>query len=120
MANALRGTWRIRNGKKVVKSVGICAMLGLEPFTPHDLRRTAASLLGRLGVPRSTIAACLDHTVRDDQGGAVPRATGEVYDQDPRLKEKRDALEKLAAELRCIVGQPVQAESVDVEQRLAA
>ena len=120
MANALRGTWRITNGKKVVKSVGICDMLGLKPFTPHDLRRTAASLMGGLGIARSTIAACLDHAARDDQGGAVPRVTGEVYDTDPRLKEKRAALDALSAELRRIVSEPVEAQAADEEMRLAA
>jgi integrase len=119
MANALRGTWRIKDGKKVVKSLGICDMLGLKPFTPHDLRRTAASLMGSLGIARSTIAACLDHAARDDQGGAVPRVT-EVYDHDPRLKEKRAALDALAAELRRIVVEPVEAKGVDDEMRLAA
>jgi integrase len=119
MANALRGTWRIRSGKKVVKSIGICDMLGLKPFTPHDLRRTAASLMGSLGIARSTIAACLDHAARDDQGGAVSRVT-EVYDNDPRLKEKRAALDALAAELRRIVAEPMEAKGADAELRLAA
>src|SRR4051794_24144116 len=38
MATALRGT----KHKGKVKRPGICALLGLRPFTPHDLRRTAA------------------------------------------------------------------------------
>ena len=36
MADALRG--KKRKGK--VTSPGICALLDLKPFTPHDLRRT--------------------------------------------------------------------------------
>lgn len=66
--------------------------------------------------PRSTVALRLDHAATDDSGGAVPKVTG-IYDQDPRLKEKRDALEKLAAEIRRIVAEPVQVKRVD---RLAA
>jgi integrase len=46
MATALRGT----KVKGKVKSTGICALLGLKPFTPHDLRRTAATLAGDLAV----------------------------------------------------------------------
>ena len=45
MATALRGT-KHRNGK--VKSAGICALLGIAPFSPHDLRRTAATMCGEL------------------------------------------------------------------------
>src|SRR3984957_17371142 len=45
MATALRGT----KVKGKVKTPGICALLGLKPFTPHDLRRTAATLAGDLG-----------------------------------------------------------------------
>ena len=49
----------------------------------------------------------------------MPRVT-EVYDHDPRLKEKRAALDALAAELRRIVVEPVEAKGVDDEMRLAA
>src|SRR5262249_48674084 len=42
MATALRGTR---------KTPGICKLLGLKPFTPHDLRRTAATLAGDLRLP---------------------------------------------------------------------
>jgi hypothetical protein len=46
--------------------------------------------------------------------------TGKHYDQDERIDEKREALRRLADEIRRIVDAPVQAESVDLEQRLAA
>jgi integrase len=39
MATALRGT----KHKGKVQTPGICALLDLRPFTPHDLRRTAGS-----------------------------------------------------------------------------
>jgi len=57
MASALRGT----KVKGKVKTPGICALLGLKPFTPHDLRRTAATLAGDLGFDDAWIAKCLDH-----------------------------------------------------------
>jgi len=44
MATALRGT----KHKGKVKTPGICAPLGLRPFTPHDLRRTALGWRFRL------------------------------------------------------------------------
>lgn len=45
MATALRGTKR-KGGK--VETLGICALLGVKPLTPHDLRRAAATLAGDL------------------------------------------------------------------------
>jgi integrase len=120
MATALRGTKVKRGGKMVTKTIGLCQLLGIAPFTPHDLRRTAASLMGKLKVPRSIISLCLDHTIKSDEHGDVAAVTGKHYDQDPRIDEKRYALQRLADEIRRIVGEPVEAESVDQEQRLAA
>jgi integrase len=47
--------------RKIMATPGICALLGLRPFTPHDLRRTAATLAGDLGFDDAWIAKCLDH-----------------------------------------------------------
>jgi integrase len=110
MANALRGT---------KKSVGLCEQLGIKPFTPHDLRRSAASLMGNIKVPRSIISLCLDHTIKSDDHGAVSPVTGKHYDQDDRIGEKREALQRLADEIRRIVAVPA-AKAVDMERRLAA
>ena len=49
MASALRGTKKMVKGVKVTRTPGICELLGLAPFTPHDLRRTAATMCGELG-----------------------------------------------------------------------
>ena len=120
MACALRGTKKKVGGKMVTKTMGLCELLGLNPFTPHDLRRTAASLMGKLKVPRSIISLCLDHTIKADEHGDVSPVTGKHYDQDERIGEKREALQRLADEIRRTVDSPVEAESVDLEQRLAA
>jgi hypothetical protein len=58
MSGALKGT-KHRNGK--VKTPGICELLGIAPFTLHDLRRTAATMCGNLGLSESAISQCLDH-----------------------------------------------------------
>jgi integrase len=115
MATALRGT-TYRNGK--VKTPGICEMLGLKPFTPHDLRRTAATLAGDLGCDDAWIAKCLDHAVSKKGEAIVPSVTGKVYNHSKRMKEKRAVLDGVAAELRRIVGKPVKA--VHRKIRLAA
>ncbi len=49
MASALRGTKKLVKGVKVTRTPGICELLGLQPFTPHDLRRTAATMCGESG-----------------------------------------------------------------------
>jgi integrase len=105
MACALRGH---DNGR--TRSAGICELLGLKPFTPHDLRRTAASLMGKLKVPRSIISLCLDHTIKADEHGEVSVVTGKHYDQDERVDQKREALQKLADEIRRIVAEPMEAQ----------
>src|ERR1700688_3262250 len=71
MATALRGT----KVKGKVKTPGICALLGLKPFTPHDLRRTAATLAGDLGFDDAWIAKCLDHAASKKQEQIVPSVT---------------------------------------------
>jgi integrase len=103
MAVALRGT-KYKSGK--VKSPGICALLGLQPFTPHDLRRTAATLAGDLGFDDAWIAKCLDHAASKKSEQIVPSVTGNVYNHSKRMKEKRAVLDGVAAELRRIIGKP--------------
>jgi integrase len=109
MACALRGKTKKVKGKTVTVSMGLCQQLGLKPFTPHDLRRTAASLMGSLGISRAVISLCLDHQIKTDNNGiAISSVTGKHYDQDSRIAEKRAALQRLAAELRRIVNEPAE------------
>jgi integrase len=53
-------------------------------FTPHDLRRTAASHMTGMGVPRLTVAKLLNHAERDVTA---------VYDRHSYDPEKRRALD---------------------------
>jgi integrase len=105
MAVALRGT----KVKGKVKTPGICALLGLKPFTPHDLRRTAATLAGDLGYDDAWIAKCLDHAASKKSEHIVPSVTGKVYNHSKRMKEKRAVLDGVAAELRRIIGEAAEA-----------
>jgi integrase len=114
MATALRGT----KVKGKVKTPGICALLGLRPFTPHDLRRTAATLAGDLGFDDAWIAKCLDHAASKKQEQTVPSVTGKVYNHSKRMKEKRAVLDGIAAELRRIIGEPLK--RAEAELRLVA
>lgn len=104
MAGALRGD----KGKP-----GICERLGLKPFTPHDLRRTAATRCGFLE-PEGEIALCLDHQrTKDENGNDLPAVTNEVYNQAAslrRIARKRKVLDAWAIEIRRIIGRPAVAE----------
>lgn len=70
----------------------VCTDLGsqIRPFSPHDLRSTARSHLGALGVPVAIAERCLNHTL----GGLIA-----VYDQHDYLDERRRALELWSAKL---------------------
>ncbi|WP_153146456.1 site-specific integrase [Dechloromonas sp. H13] len=70
----------------------VCAKLGdkVRAFTPHDLRSTARSHLGALGVDVAIAERCLNHSL----GGLIA-----VYDQHDYLDERRRALELWSAKL---------------------
>ena len=68
--------------------------LELEAFTPHDLRRTAATIARRAGAPRSDVKAMLNHAERDVTG---------VYDLYEMLAEKRAVATILGSEVARIV-----------------
>jgi integrase len=71
--------------------------LGFNGWTIHDLRRTARSLLSRVGVS-------FDHAERV-LGHVIPGTAG-VYDRHPYEQEIGNAVAKLAAEIARIVNPP--------------
>jgi integrase len=100
MSGALTGTKR---------TPGICKLLGLAKFTPHDLRRTAATMCGELGLSEAGISLCLDHQAnKDENGKPLPAVTNRVYNRAVRIRveRKRAVLEAWANELRRIIGEP--------------
>jgi integrase len=102
MINALSGTKR---------TAGICKLLGLAPFTVHDLRRTAATMCGELGLSEAIIALCLDHQAsKDENGKPLPAVTRKVYNRATRIivTKKREVLNKWAVELRRIIAETVE------------
>jgi integrase len=62
-------------------------------FTPHDLRRTAASRMASIGVPRLTIKKLLNHVDRDITA---------IYDRYSYDTEKQNALSKWQKQLELI------------------
>lgn len=66
-------------------------------FNGHDLRRTAATKMGELGIPEKTISRVLNHVL---PGESKMTPIYNRYKYDP---EKKEALEKWAKRLTRIV-----------------
>jgi predicted Zn-dependent peptidase len=74
----------------------------IEPFDQHDLRRTAETMLQKLGVGKELRAHLLSH-------GRHQGVQGKSYERYAYLPEKRRALRKWAAHLeRIINARPVE------------
>lgn len=69
--------------------------LQIQPFTPHDLRRTAATHMSELGVSRIVIAKILNHT---DQTVTA------IYDRHTYDAEKKEALNAWSEKLIRVTG----------------
>jgi Phage integrase family len=71
--------------------------LELKPWQHRDLRRTARTLMSRMGVDSKIAEHALAH---------VPPGVEKVYDRHHYLPEKRDAFDKLAELIERIVNPP--------------
>lgn len=84
-----------QGGKKLEgRAASSSLLLPGGPFTPHDLRRTGASLMQALGVRSEVIEKCLNHT---------PPKLVKVYQRAEQLEERRAAFELLGARLAELV-----------------
>jgi integrase len=86
--------------KKVVLPMAMATqyrnhLSGLEPATPHDLRRTAATGMRGIGVAPDVVSLILNHTRQD--------VTGQHYDHYHALRERRDALNRWAAHVESLL-----------------
>ena len=67
--------------------------IGIEPFVPHDLRRTASSHMTGSGIPRPVVQKVLNHV--------EPGVTA-VYDRYSYDKENKGAMNKWDRKLQAI------------------
>jgi integrase len=87
-----------RSGKPITAFSGVLralhrATLGVEPWALHDLRRSFATVLGKLGQDdEATIDAVLNHRQSATRGGVVG-----VYNKATRLPAQHAALERWGA-----------------------
>lgn len=87
-------TYVLEGGRSRRLRHGVTEAIGLEDFAPHDLRRTAATIMARAGVQRFVIGRVLGH---------IDRTVTNVYDRHEYLSEKRVALETLARKITAII-----------------
>jgi integrase len=84
-----------------------CKLDPMPPWTLHDLRRTAKTLMVRVGVRPDISERVLGHAIAGVEG---------VYDRHSYLDEKREALERLAAIVERILS-PALADVVPLDER---
>lgn len=97
-APGFRGAVAAMSVPKALKRLEVDGMvLGVPSFTPHDLRRTAATGMEGLGISPHVIGHVLNHV-------SVTKAsiTSSVYARYDYSKEKSDALDLWAARLEAI------------------
>jgi integrase len=83
-----------------------------EPFTLHDLRRTAATGMARIGVPHHVLDRVLNHT-----GGKIS-GVGAIYNRFEYLEERKAALDAWSRHVESLV-RGVPSNVVELEQRRA-
>jgi integrase len=88
---------KVRLDSAVAKTRSNAGLEALAAWTVHDLRRTAGSGLGKLGVSRFIISRVLNH--------ADSSVTG-IYDRHAYLAEKRHALESWGTYLSNLIQPP--------------
>jgi integrase len=81
----------IENVQKAIQHIK--ATTGIN-FRGHDLRRTAATMMTSMGIPRSTVSKILNH---------VEPGVTKIYDRYSYDKEKREALEAWSKQLALMV-----------------
>ena len=92
--------FKMKKAPMLVNSMGHAikrnlAAIGVAPFTPHDLRRTAATHLGRLKFSDEVIDAVLGH---------IKKGIIATYNQHDYEEEKKEALKAWAVDLQRMVG----------------
>jgi integrase len=86
-----KGDTHIRNPQKALERIQKATKI---KFVGHDFRRTAASMMTEMGIPRLTVKKILNHVERDITA---------VYDRHSYDAEKREALEAWAKRLSVII-----------------
>lgn len=82
---------------------------GVKGFRPHDLRRTVATYMAKLGVERTTLGKILNH-----KGLAGDSQVTAIYDRHSYMDEKRKAMNRWSKKLKDILEGKTEAKIVDI------
>lgn len=88
------------NSRESIARHSLAQALANVTFSPHDLRRTAATIARRAGARRDAVEAMLNHTRSDVTA---------VYDKYDMLAEKREVAEILEAEIKRLLNKKINA-----------
>jgi integrase len=88
----------ISRARYVSQYIKLKHCFGLQPFTPHDLRRSALTGMAKLGIPPIVLGHIANHRTTTKAGMILS-----VYVHHQYEKEKREALELWASRLQGIV-----------------
>lgn len=102
-----RGEKRLSNRAKAVQSLALPG----GKWTAHDLRRTAATLMARLGVPGDVIDECLNHKLQSK--------VARVYIRDRRVADQARAFDALGRKLSELRGGEAASNVVTLAPRAA-
>lgn len=89
--------------REEVTKRGMSTIMGIEPWTAHDLRRTAATHMEELGISPFIIGHVLNHV-----SATKASITSRVYARYDYMREKREALELWADRLTGILEDAAQ------------
>jgi integrase len=93
-------------GKPAVRNI-----LGVDPFTPHDLRRTVSTHMAEIGIDEQTIDRIQNHVTNRKRG------VTHVYVRYTYDKEKQAAMEAWERKLKSIVSGKTLAKVVSIKTR---
>lgn len=84
--------------REEVTKRGVTTVIGIAPWTPHDLRRSAATAMEELGVSPFIVGHVLNHV-----SATKSTVTSRVYARYDYMREKREALDLWADRLAGII-----------------
>jgi len=91
-------------GTSIDHAVRRSSFKGVKPWTPHDCRRSAASHITSMGIPRLVVSKLLNHS---DSGNVTA-----IYDRHSYDHEKRHALEAWSLMLKKILTDTTLADNI--------
>lgn len=105
----------VKREETSVKGSGSTIIMGIAPWTPHDLRRSAATGIEEVGVSPFIVGHVLNHV-----SATKSTITSRVYARYDYAKEKREALDLWADRISGIIANAAKVTAMRVPQTAEA